>query len=346
MTQLITKDFSPVFKEMGFISIVTALSYYAGYVSWTSFYRLLGIESEGQALDYLIMGADFYISTVLDTLRFVIYSPWQALSAFFSQDLLWASASLCISLICFVSFRQFFPKKEKWYWLCYGGLVISVFFVLKLQANSLELNGLLQIPAEDIFTKYENTDEPPCDRNYAIYNGYISDLQLTNPEKHTLIARYFNMLSTGDNAHERFKLYVTVFLLLLLQTVLFLALGRQVQLPGARWAIVPLIFSFMLLPTTYGIFGRSFSFPYVTLDITEKDKIIRTHAVYLIRQTEKQVCVYDKLNFFQIKYLPREKLKSSNQLFLASPFDYSITNQAPICDSLYFLPQNQSPFDF
>ena len=154
------------------------------------------------------------------------------------------------------------------------------------------------------------------------------------------------MLSTDENAHERLKLYLTIFYLLVLQFALFYYWYQKNQLDVSRWIIIPLIFSILLLPTTYGIFGRSFLFPYATIDFSDKESASRTHAVYIIRQTEKEVCIYDRINFFQVKYLPREKLKSINQMFQASPFDYSITKQTPVCDSLYHLPQNRVISDF
>lgn len=109
----------------------------------------------------------------------------------------------------------------------------------------------------------------------------------------------------------------------------------------------------LLFPFVYATLGRYFTYPIVALKIereeTKEAKDPRgdtgastetknsdtpatpsmpglldpswTHGVYLIAQTDSEVVVYDRLNFFQIKRVPRGRVLAINQLFNASPFD-------------------------
>jgi hypothetical protein len=79
-----------------------------------------------------------------------------------------------------------------------------------------------------------------------------------------------------------------------------------------------------------------FSFPVVQLELEaskgeaakpgesdpggDAEKVI-THPVYLFAQNDSEVIVYDRLNLFQIKHVPRSKLAGVKQLYYASPFD-------------------------
>jgi hypothetical protein len=111
-----------------------------------------------------------------------------------------------------------------------------------------------------------------------------------------------------------------------------------------------IIFQLLLFPFVYATLGRYFTYPVVSLKINlevpksktgEKEQLLNdsktqttkheeqvglldpawTHCVYLIAQTDGELVVYDRLNFFQIKHVPRSRVLAVNQLFNASPFD-------------------------
>lgn len=46
-----------------------------------------------------------------------------------------------------------------------------------------------------------------------------------------------------------------------------------------------------------------------------------THCVYLIADLDNEVIVFDRLNFFQVKRVPRERILTISQVFAASPFE-------------------------
>jgi hypothetical protein len=75
-----------------------------------------------------------------------------------------------------------------------------------------------------------------------------------------------------------------------------------------------------------------------------------THCVYLIAQTDSEVVVYDRLNYFQIKHVPRSRILAINQLFHASPFescsnDEKDENDFQPCEVLW-MPETKRVSDF
>ncbi len=341
-----TKNIQSLITDLSGLSLIVALSYYAGYVSWISFYRLLGVDVEGQPLDYLKMGGDFFITTILNIVRFVSYSPLQAIGSLGMQEVIVSALLIALAILICLFIKLVFPAAIKWYWL---GMILSAasgLGVLHQQAKSLEADQLLQIPAKNIFTKYTDTDVPVCDRNVSIYEGYLNEMKVAQPAKYNIVNRFFNMLSTEDNAYRRFKLYVALCMVIGLQIAFFSLIARPRRLSYQILILSPTLLSLILLPASYGIFGRSFSFPLVTLDIEQKEQTIHTHTVHFIGQNADQYFLYDKYDFFKIKFLPKNQVKGINQMLKSSPFDSSIPNQPAICDSLLSIPSNQIIVDF
>jgi hypothetical protein len=113
-----------------------------------------------------------------------------------------------------------------------------------------------------------------------------------------------------------------------------------------------LLFQLLLLPLVYATLGRTFIYPLVSiqlkqeLDDSKKDssgvslstdanaasaplahdrgKALGpsiTHCVYLLAENENDLFVYDRLNFFEIKRIPRSQVLRINQLSNVSPFE-------------------------
>jgi len=86
------------------------------------------------------------------------------------------------------------------------------------------------------------------------------------------------------------------------------------------------------------------------LDVRNGDGILDpswTHGVYLIAQTDSEVVVYDRLNYFQIKHVPRSRVLAVNQLFNASPFESCSNdeNEFQPCEVLW-MPETKPVSDF
>lgn len=137
-----------------------------------------------------------------------------------------------------------------------------------------------------------------------------------------------------------------------------------------------IVFQLMLFPYVYATLGRYFTYPVVSLKINrdvpkskpgEKEPPLNdsktqptkheeqaglldptwTHCVYLIAQTDNELVVYDRLNFFQIKHVPRSRILAVNQLFNASPFDSCAKAEDEFlsCEVLW-MPETKPVSDF
>jgi len=84
------------------------------------------------------------------------------------------------------------------------------------------------------------------------------------------------------------------------------------------WVIVITSQVFML-STLYGKLGRSLVFPVVTLCLDSPDAA-PTHPVFLLAEDERQLIIYDRLNFFQVRHVPKTRLVSMGTLFQETPF--------------------------
>ncbi|HEX8177158.1 MAG TPA: hypothetical protein VF543_18860 [Pyrinomonadaceae bacterium] len=114
-------------------------------------------------------------------------------------------------------------------------------------------------------------------------------------------------------------------------------------------ALTGLLVALLLFPCIYATLGKVTSFSVVRLKLKvesgggadrkgdntpqgdnkvpeagggeSEQKELLTHPVFLIFQDESEVIVYDRLNLFQIKRVPRSQVININQLSNASPFD-------------------------
>lgn len=66
-----------------------------------------------------------------------------------------------------------------------------------------------------------------------------------------------------------------------------------------------------------------------------------THCVYFIADLGDEIIVYDRLNFFQVKRIPRSRILTISQLFTASPFESCSKDQETFtpCETLWMSEQ-------
>jgi hypothetical protein len=128
------------------------------------------------------------------------------------------------------------------------------------------------------------------------------------------------------------------------------------------------VMQLFLFPFVYATLGRNLSYPLVMLQLAtpsngsnEHSPIqsvitnpkanssdenasvraegggFRTHCVYLIVDSDNEVIVYDRLNFFQLKRIPRARILTVAQVFTASPFDSCSKKQDEFtpCETLW-----------
>jgi hypothetical protein len=153
---------------------------------------------------------------------------------------------------------------------------------------------------------------------------------------------------------------------------------------GRRWAIAlivvfcsGLMIQVLLFPFVYATLGRNLTYPIVMLRLSEgpkdqnrdvnvqgntsqtdaratgekisvqKNGVGWTHCVYLIADLDNEVIVYDRLNFFQVKRVPRARILTISQVFSASPFESCSKEEGQFtpCEILW-MPEQTPILDF
>lgn len=146
---------------------------------------------------------------------------------------------------------------------------------------------------------------------------------------------------------------------------------------GPRWTrglmvvlAIALLIQIFLFPFVYATVGRNLTYPIVMLKLTASEDSATseskneappkpeanatsqksnadltgknwTHCVYLIANLDNEVIVFDRLNFFQLKRIPRSRILTISQVFAASPFESCSKEQSTFtpCETLWMSEQ-------
>jgi hypothetical protein len=133
---------------------------------------------------------------------------------------------------------------------------------------------------------------------------------------------------------------------------------------------IALLIQIFLFPFVYATVGRNLTYPIVMLKLTASEDSATseskneappkpeanatsqksnadltgknwTHCVYLIANLDNEVIVFDRLNFFQLKRIPRSRILTISQVFAASPFESCSKEQSTFtpCETLWMSEQ-------
>jgi len=131
-----------------------------------------------------------------------------------------------------------------------------------------------------------------------------------------------------------------------------------------------LLIQIFLFPFVYATLGRNLTYPIVMLKLSvpSKEQVVEvgnqgntpereasatpsrpnvggdetwTHCVYLIADLDNEVIVFDRLNFFQVKRVPRSRILTISQVFAASPFESCSPEEGKFtpCETLWMSEQ-------
>lgn len=139
-----------------------------------------------------------------------------------------------------------------------------------------------------------------------------------------------------------------------------------------------LLFQLLLLPLVYATLGRTFVYPLVLIQLKQEPDDSKndssgvsshasanvvsaplaqdhrkalgpsiTHCVYLLAENENDLFVYDRLNFFEIKRIPRNQVLRINQLSNVSPFESCSDGMEEFvpCE-VQWMPESQTVLEF
>lgn len=333
-------------KQYEVISLIIAVCYFAGYFSHAYHYRILGISIAASPLDYLTLGGDFFISSVIKT----IIVPIDYTNNFFS-GLILGEFSIAFWLLLAIVLLQIISRliPKKWFrktsdLSSVSLLLVSGFVILNWQCANLRIDNVLTVHPQRIYLKYQDkTDISSCELMQEIYGDHLLNLQISSPGNYHKVIKWFNMQSVEDLSKNRLVSYSgLIFLFIATLLIWFLFIKDTPFKKPLSWlhtiSVICLLVNFIFLPISYGILGRSYQVPYGTLQLQHGQDSLK-NRIYVLAEDKDQYVVYDKMNFFQVKYVPRSSVRQLDQLFPLTPFQSPIRDQFSVCDSLIIIPQ-------
>lgn len=125
------------------------------------------------------------------------------------------------------------------------------------------------------------------------------------------------------NDKKRMNALRLMILMVSITAIILVSYRRYILI---KWLIF--FFSFaqaILIPFNCGILGSSYQYPVISLAYTEKDdkakeSVLHKEGVFLLAKSQDSLIIYDRLDFFQISYIPQSAVIHLEQFFNGSPF--------------------------
>ena len=205
------------------------------------------------------------------------------------------------------------------------------FRLMSFEAEVFDIKAVLQPVKAEVLA--ESMQSRAGDFRKMENRVHLLQRLLANPSnmaEHMTRRPWFRLDADGDQEGPRAQVFTLAVLLAVLMagtilTIRSLALSCRKDDSNALkrlgrivWVIVITSQVFML-STLYGKLGRSLVFPVVTLRL-DTPEAPPTHPVFLLAEDERQLTVYDRLNFFQIRHVPKTRIVSIDTLFQETPF--------------------------
>lgn len=204
-------------------------------------------------------------------------------------------------------------------------------FLMSFEAEVFDIKAVLQPVKAEVLA--ESMQSRAGDFRKMENRIHLLQRLLANPSnmaEHMTQRPWFRPDADGDQEGPRAQVFTLAILLAVLMAGTLLTIHRLTiscrkddndvlkRLGRIIWVIVMISQAFML-STLYGKLGRSLVFPVVTLRLDSPDAP-PTHPVFLLAEDERQLILYDRLNFFQVRHVPKTRLVSMGTLFQETPF--------------------------
>jgi hypothetical protein len=342
--------------------------YASGFLSFLAYYRVLGLpyitgdlqtyaEMAGKNLLFFLQTFIFlatkpsYLSSIIQDIRWAgdaIYSWLIAITLVIIMQLLFkllAQKSIVNSIQQhrITIFTQSFLMVI---------VVVSTFYV---ETQPLYAKNILQASLSDSANFYEQKQnilryEKEIKKIY--YDKRIKTSKLlnrvkdkssfilnSNSKKSDFIKNFFFSIpesyDESGNDEKRLNALMLIILILTITTIVLIINHQNIVI---KW----LIFFFtsaqvILIPFNYGILGTNYQYPVVSLIYTEKDNkakeiILHKVGVFLLAKSQENLIIYDRVNFFQISYIPQGSVVHLEQTFISSPFSNCSNGEFTPCE--------------
>jgi hypothetical protein len=317
------------------VSIVLVF-YVCGFLSFIAYYRVLGLPYiSGNAQLYAELAGKNAI-VILQTFILLISEPSRLIDIFKNSNWtgyaihIWLISVLLLAIISAI-FKLFSQKpviiaiKQKPYTIRIQLLLIAIAAIttFHIEIKSFHAENVLQQATNKFYLQKQNILTFEKQENKVDYEKRVQALSvLNNDNKSNDITEYFfstpkNYDKSGNDNRRINALMLIIFIASI--TAVILICYRQHT--AIKWLIYVFTFAQVLfIPFNYGILGTKYQYPVISLDYSEKDKILHKQAVFLLAKSQDSLVIYDRLNFFQINYIPQSAVINLEQQFTSSPF--------------------------
>jgi len=247
--------------------------------------------------------------------------------------------------------------------ICFGILASASLDVLSVK-NVLQPIDAAQIQRMQTLSGGSRALDEKVEIVKILYDDYINNSD--NTKEFREWSEWFSPRSMVITARQRENAYLSLLLsnILLLTVGIIqwhLTRGYRGHLPRFIRGIGIIVFlgQLFLFPLVYATVGRVFAFPVISIRLKDESKEsnntqpkipteqkpVITHPVYVLAQNENEVVVYDRLNLFRIKHIPRSQIIQIDKLFYASPFDACELTQDKFtpCEALWIPKESVIP---
>lgn len=350
------------------VSIVLAF-YTCGFLSFIAYYRVLGLPYIAGDLQTYAEMAGKNLLFILQTFIFLATKPSYLISII--QDIRWAGKAVYIWLLVIVLltliqlvFKLFAQKSivnmiqqhritiliQSFFLVI---VVVSTFYV---ETQPLYAKNILQASLSDSANFYEQKQnilryEKKIKKVY--YDKRIKTSKLlnrikdkssfilnSNSAKGDFIKNFFFSIPEiyDESGNDEKRLNALMLIILIISVTAIILIINHQNILG-KW----LIFSFtsaqvILIPFNYGILGTNYQYPVVSLSYMEKNEkaqeiILHKDGVFLLAKSQESLIIYDRVNFFQISYIPQASVVHLEQVFTSSPFSNCSNGEFKPCET-------------
>lgn len=404
------KKLLDLLKDISALLVGAAAVLYAlGYTVHLAYFRVLGIETVGEPLDYVRLAAD-YVASIISSVPLLFFGTGSYLLRLIHMPFLPLTLG-CIGIIILLTPRWIKEREtssESLKRFKHGTFVVlnlltivTLALLLRMEFDMARVRDVLQtVDTVDVQQMQNQLANPEVQKwnNQAlldlkkknvgrIYSKYVAAHRDT-PGFHYW-NEWFNPM-TGYETLSRSTTYLALLLINLIVSVTaacqLVWLKRWVETKSqnlsvkVRWRrskrnwgltitlvlVFGIVTQLFIFPYVYATVGRYFVYPVVRLRLRNDAQIPPiarqpnetgeslqpastenkwTLPVYLVSQSDSEIVVYDRLNFFQIKHIPKTRVLAMSQLFNASPFELCNPNEITPCETLW-IPEDTSTLDF
>lgn len=319
------------------VSIVLVF-YASGFLSFLAYYRVLGLpyvagnlqlytELAGRNVIFILQSFIFFITQPhyffehRDALNWVggYFYVWLivlTLSLLIAAILRFAPATALVTAIRHSPFTL---------WLRLGLLAVAVLSSLHIETQALYAKNVLQ-PSNISPVYKEKHNISVCEKlkKKTCYEKRENLASKLNSNENTPVIKEFFVPQSADKSGNDGKRTDSLSFIVLIAAITAIMLVAYRQHVAIKWLIFFYAFAqAVLIPFNYGILGSNYEYPVLSLEYTQKggaDKVVQKKGVFLLAKSDKDLIIYDRLNFFEISYVPQSSVLRFEQLFTGSPF--------------------------